>query len=300
MTTIDYKAQDEEIDRELAELLAGDDESDDSLDESTESEQTNESVEDVAETTQETDDEINDNDEPVVPEFRYKEAVRAMNKAQQELADKRKQDAERDELIQQLQAQVQALQSKRENKDEQPDSEDVSLDDLAADYPELVGPLIKQIKSLTAQVSAMQGDVENVKGVTTRYQQSEAMTAKERYLSEVKSVHPDAEELVATDEFNVWFQNQPPLIQQAITNATAKDAITALNLYRAEHPVPSTNNKPDRLAQARQAASPNVRSNNKPEKQTTFTLKQIDKMSRDEFMRNEAAIDAAIARGEVY
>jgi predicted metal-dependent hydrolase len=298
MPEIDYQAMDEEIDKELAELLGKDYESDDSPDESG-TELNNESDADVVQTTQES-EEVTQHEEPTVAESRYKEAVRAMNKAQQELAEYRKQSADRDQLIQQLQSQVEALQSANNNPAKD-DSEDVSLDDLASDYPEIVGPLLKEIKALTAQVGAMKGDVDGVKSVADNYRQREAQTAQERHVAEILAKHPDAFELRNSDEFEDWLSQQAPIIQHAISQGSSQDVNVAFDLYKStQAPKMDEKAKPNKLDEARRASSPNVKGNAKPEQKTTFTLKQIEKMSRDEFIKHEAAIDEALARGEIY
>jgi hypothetical protein len=96
------------------------------------------------------------------------------------------------------------------------------------------------------------------------------------------------------------------LIQQALRQGTAHDVISALNLFRAEHPasVPDTIKqnaiaKPDKLAAAKAASTPVINSSRKVEPKPVYTTAQIAKMSRDEFMKHEAAIDEALARGEI-
>jgi hypothetical protein len=99
------------------------------------------------------------------------------------------------------------------------------------------------------------------------------------------------------------------MIQDALRQGTARDVVAALNLYRSEHPkqadVPEEEVKEvvvkpaSKLAEAKKASSPAIKSGPKTEQKPTYTQAQIARMSRAEFNKHEAAIDEAIARGEV-
>jgi len=289
--SVDYNAMDEEADTELAEAYGT--ESADSPDEGTESQEVT-ATEPEGTPDAEVVEEHAQDSEPVVAESRYKEAVRAMNRAQQELAEYRKQS---DHMIAQLQEQVAALQTKQV----EPSEDETDLSEAKELYPEVVNPLLKTIESLKKQLAKVTEDVTGVQGFAARYQQSEAQTAEERHFAEIHSVHPDAEQLASTEDFRNWANAQAPMIQMALQQGTAKDVIAALNLYRAESGKPApVSNKTDKLAAARDAAVPTVRGSGKPESKQTYTADQIAKMSRAEFLKHEAAIDEAMARGEIY
>lgn len=326
---IDYAAQDAALDEELKAMYAAVPETEDESNSPATAEQESEQHEPQASATQALPEEeegtpaepeqtpTNDlPNEATVSEERYKNAVRSMNEAQRDLADKRKQDAERDQFIQQLQAQVQQLQeAKPAAKD--PDSTQPSAgenDDLADAleiYPEVVNPLLKRIANLEKRLANVSDDVGNVKTVADRYQKTEQDTAEGKHWSFINSKHPDVDEIVASPDYADWYHNQSNLIQQALQKGTARDVVSALNLYRAEHPKPVPDvvteqetvkpvaPKVDKLAAAREAASPTIRATQKNEQKPTFTSAQIAKMSRDEFINNEAAIDVAMARGEI-
>lgn len=298
--TVDYNALDAELDAEIQELYSSDSSSD-APDTGTASNEDPEAVVQEAESaTPSTDEQRTETTDPVVPEHRYKEAVRAMNKAQQELAEFRKADANRDQTIQQLQAELQALKS---NEAPEPDAYE-DLSEAKELYPELVAPLLKTIDSLKKQLASVQNEVSGVKTVADRYQQAEAMSAEERHYAEINNAHPDVSELVATEEFQTWRNAQAPVIQYALDQGTARDVVAALSLYKSETGKASTSapvsNKPDRLAAAKDAASPSIKGASKPDSKPTFTADQIAKMTMSEFAKHEAEIDAAIARGELY
>lgn len=329
--SIDYAAEDAKLDDEIRAMYAQSPESEasDSPDEDagTESQEItsdnelNESTQ-VKDVSQE--QSAQEQSEATVPESRYKNAVVAMNKAQQELADKRKQDAERDNLIQQLQSQIQfqsqQLQQIQQAQPAQPTPETATQDIPDADglaeareiYPEVVDPLLKIIAGLEKKLSAVtgefetvKGDVESVKGVANRYQQSEQDTEMSRYWDAIKSRHSDVDEIAQSPDYEAWYAEQSPMIQSALVSSNPKDVVSALNLFRAEYPkesVPDTNQsvapKVDKLAAAKEAAAPSIKTTAKPEQKPTYTAAQIEKMSRDEYAKHEAAIDEAMARGE--
>lgn len=276
----DYEAEDLALDEELKALYASED---DSLDDSTESEEQPE-----VDST-----EVDTPTEETVPESRYKAAVQAMNKAQQELAELRKQDAGKDAQLQDLQRQLQERQTSTQVSDE------ADIDEVQENYPEIINPLLKKIRDLENKLGAVSDDMGNVKNVAQRVQQNEQRSADEQHREAIKAKHPDAYEIADSPEYADWYHNQAPLIQQALNQGTAQDVIAALDLYRAAHPR-AVSSKVDKLAQAKEAATPSLKGNSKPEQKQTYTNAQIAKMSRQEFMKHEDAIDAAMARGEVF
>ena len=221
-----------------------------------------------------------------VPESQYKDAIRGMNKAQQEAAALRKEVAA-------MQAQIQQLM---ERKPEEP-LKDESLDGFREEYPELydmaVNPLLKQIEALKQQVAKFDS-------VASRYEQDRATIEQQSHNQAILQAHPDAFELVQTPDFQAWASKQGPFVQYALTQGSADEVVDALNLYRMAKPVEQRQaQRTDKLAEARAAATPSVRSSQSEPKKTKFTLAEIEKMSRDEFVKHEAAIDEAIARGEL-
>ena len=321
----DYEAEDSKLDDELRAAYATEEQpsKDSPSEEGTES---NESITEQQEPDEGTlIAEVKSEPEPkpdVVEADRYKNAVKAMNAAQQELADRRKQDNEVNSYIKQLQEQNQSLQQALQAKSESPSTQSIAEDDNELKeakeiYPEVINPLLKIIANLEKKLASVSDDVGNVKGevgnvraVADRYQQAEQKTEADRHLDAIRAKHADIDEIVTDPVYAEWYNGQDESIQRVLREGNAKSVISALNMFRADHPksVPDTKQetktesaKPDKLAAAREAASPTVKSSQKPtEQKQTFTQAQIDKMSREEFSKNESAIDEAIARGEVY
>jgi len=303
----DYDAIDEALDEEIRsmnpdyQIDATSTETTDSpaaADAGTESTPEIDSVDNTDTSIKETTD---DTQEAVVPESRYRNAVVAMNKAQQELAEYRKNESQKDEYIQQLQ---QLLTEKQQQDTSTQEIDDDSLERAREIFPEVTNPLLKIISNLEKKLSLVTDDVGNVKSVANRFQQNEQKTASSKHFDDIKEHHADLDEIVASDEYADWYVHQAPMIQQALQQGTSRDVIAALNLYRADHPssvhVKNSITKLDKLAQAKAAASPTINKGQKPEQKQTFTNEQIAKMSRAEFMKYEDAIDIAMANGEIY
>jgi hypothetical protein len=221
-----------------------------------------------------------------------------MSKAQQELAELKRQDAAKDAKLQELYEQL----ADRSGSTQESDTSD--LDDLQENYPEIVNPLISRIKDLENKLKSVSAEVGSVKTVTDRTQQKEQVTAADTHRQAIVAAHSDAYDLLDTPEYTEWFGKQAPLIQQSLRQGSAQDVISALDLFRMTHPkkVSATPgaSKADKLALAKEAATPSLKGRSVPDKKQTFTTAQIEKMTRQEFMKHEAAIDEALARGEVF
>jgi hypothetical protein len=289
----DYEAEDLALDEEIKALYASD-----SAPDTGTAEEENEPEKQSEQTEVDPTDEVGTStEEPTVPESRYKEAVRAMSKAQQELAEIKRQDAAKDAKLQELYEQL----ADRSGSTQESDASD--LDDLQENYPEIVNPLISRIKDLESKLKSVSAEVGSVKTVTDRTQKKEQNTAADAHRQAIVAAHSDAYDLLDTPEYVEWFGKQAPLIQQSLRQGSAQDVISALDLFRMTHPkevaAPDTS-KADKLALAKEAATPSLKGRSVPDKKQTFTTAQIEKMTRQEFMKHEAAIDEALARGEVF
>jgi uncharacterized protein YPO0396 len=230
-----------------------------------------------------------------------------------------------------LQAQVQQLQEKKATEVKQestPHTEEDEIDMSEADnlYPEITGPFKKliakmerQLTSVTKELAAVKSDAGTlknefgeVKSVADQVRKDKALTAEEKHYAAIAEKHPDWVEIVNSPEYADWLPEQAPFVQAALKQGSARDVVTAFNIFRAEHPkaepVPETRVDPkpvrasakaDKLAAARAADTPDIKSVQTRDKKPTFTNAQIAKMSDAEYAKNEAAIDEALARGEI-
>lgn len=250
--------------------------------------------------------------EPTIPESRYKDAVRAMNKAQQDAAQLRKDNSAKDDYIQQLDQYIKSQKATSEDNNRKPDkattdNKDDDLTEAKELYPEVINPMMRMIDELKSQLADVRGEMGNVKTVTEKYQQSEQQTAADKHWADIRASHNDVDEIAKSPEYSDWYYNQSELIQKALASGTSRDVVSALNLFRMEHPKAVTEaqpakqtNKPDKLAEAKAAAGPNVKSSGaKPETKTTFTPDEIGKMSIKEFEKYESEIEDAMGRGDI-
>jgi hypothetical protein len=294
---IDYNAEDEELDNEIRKMYGLKEEKGEEEDVSVSNDDSNaeqEEPDNISETEQIA--------EPTVSETQYKNAVREMNRAQQELAERRKNDEARDEIIRKLQNQIEELKNKKEKQEESLDSDD-EFEQAKDLYPEVVNPLLKMIEQLKAQLASVTNEVGNVKQVADRFRESETTSAQEKHYAYIHDKHPDVSDIAGSPEFSVWLQDQAPIIQQAIQAGTAQDVVSALDYYKLSKGLATESPKPkqDKLEQAKLASSPTIRGgSSKPEQKKTFTNAEIAKMTREEFMKYEDAIDEALSRGEIY
>lgn len=330
---VDYNKIDEELDDELRAMYAESSEeepsetgeteshelnetdSEEALEEATEPESMTEEEDVEAFSESETDQ---SSQEAQVPESRYKSAVSAMNKAQRELAEKRKEDAARDDLIVQLQQQLQQMQQQLQEKpaarDQEPtqNSESTSSEDDLAEaqelYPEVINPLMARIKQLEGKLNAMHSDVSESKQMSVDYRQQKQNEAYNNHWAQILDKHPDTREIVQSQAYKNWYEQQPSMVRQALAQGTAGDVIAALNLFRMEYPAQRAVNtsaketqRQDKLAAAKAVSSPNVKTSAKGKAPTkrTFTNAEINNMSIEEYREYEKEIDEAFAKGEI-
>lgn len=254
------------------------------------------------EPTSDVDTSATDQEEEQKPETvelsRYKNLQAKMTQASQEAADLRRMAASQQEQINQLLAQLQARK--------QPESSPVDDDEMSSvlnDYPEIAGPLVRKNQLLENKIAQLEQMLTGVKQTSDRYAKTENDIATERHFNAIRQAVPDYDDLVSEEnapEVIDWVNQQAPIIQQGFYQGNADDVVTVFNLYKQSKGIPVE--KVDRLAEAKNAATPRLPKNAaKPtSNKTTFTREQIAKMSMDQFMKNEAAIDAALASGEIY
>jgi hypothetical protein len=164
-----------------------------------------------------------------------------------------------------------------------------SLEDLKAEFPELVDPLISQLTTMQNQIQQISGKVSNVEQTAT------AATHEQQILSR----HPNFQRDVTTPEFGAWLQANPHF-QQTAQAGTAQDVVYMLNEFYATQQTPASAHE-KMLEQARQDADPQVRSQPTDPSQNApkFTLAQVSAMSMEEYEKHEAEIDQLIATGQL-
>jgi len=265
----------------------------------------NEEAEELEQSTPETENEPqkdNEDSEPMVSESRYKSAVVAMNKAQQEAAELRKSNETLKSENEELQSMLEEALNSDDDKSTDNNSDDYDFDKAIDDLP----LIIKQNKELVNKVAKLETELAGVKTTTDRVQEQDNKTAHQSYWNEIKDKHGDVDGLAEDPAYSEWWSQQPEDVRALLTSSNAQSVIKGLNLFRADVPRATDTKKPstsrnDKLEAARNADSPTIQKQSKEPSsgKRTFTNAEIAKMSPAEFARNEKAIDAALARGDV-
>lgn len=275
----DYDAEEAQLDADIAKMMN-----------LTPDEDTVETTIEAEPATDTSDDDQKETEPPkleTVELTRYKNLQAKMTQATQENAELRR-------AIAQLQEQ--------QAKPPEPDTTEDELNSVAGDYPEIAGPLVKKNKALEAKIAQLEQALIGISQKSESFSQTQQEIAAERWNVKVKSVHPDLDEILSPghyDELKEWVEVQAPVIQQGFHSGSPDDAITVLNLYKQSKGVKVES--PDKLTAARAAATPNLpKTTSKPSSKQTYTREQIAKMSMDEFMKHETAIDEALVNGEIF
>jgi hypothetical protein len=224
----------------------------------------------------------------MVPEQRYKDSVKAMNKAQQEAADLRKRVAE--------------LESTPEA-----DSENMAM--LREDFPELASALDELKSSFDKRLSKIEKSHGELSGNVSK-----------RYWNELNRAVPDLKDFIETPEFNDWWAKQTPEIQAQLVSPDPTDVAEALKMYTAdtgEVLEPDTEEmgemesegkapnitaielnvgkpKPDKMEMAKKMAAPNIKPSSGGKAETPFRVlsrEETSRLSMPELMAYNKAFD---------
>lgn len=115
---------------------------------------------------------------------------------------------------------------------------------------------------------------------------------KNKQEARIKKIHPDFEEITASNEFHDWAESQTQSVQNLIYDGSAEDVIWALSIYKKD--TDKTNPKKDAAkAVANKMSSAPSDTGDKP----YFTESQVQKMSLAEYEKNEAKIQEAMRLG---
>lgn len=208
----------------------------------------------------------------------------------------------------------------------------VAMDDaerarLKEAFPDLekmidqVGTLQRENVELRAQVG----------GVTGEVKRGQARSSKSEFMNTIRATHKDIDDIQKSTDFIGWVERKPEYVQQAVFGkASAEDIVTIVSEYKNDVGIPITGDKPageataddkdtstpadakaDRLARAREAASPDVAHaarEHKPGSGKGKTISRgeieakrqhIHKMSPAEQQAFEDEVDLAMVEGRI-
>ncbi len=230
-------------------------------------------------------------------EERIRNAQARMHKASQEASEAKREISTLNDQIQTLKGEIEALQrqnSTPESRETATESGD-PLDELVGEYPDIAGPLVRQIRVLQ---QSLQSDQE----------QRAKADADAIHYQKILKAHPDAYEIRDSDDFLGWLERQPPLFRRAFDQGASEDVIHLLSSYKQAvgrveaEPVHRIDTKPKRLEEGRKIADPPTPRSRRPVQtlgRPRFTREQIANMSPSEFEKHEEEIDAAVREGRV-
>ena len=228
-------------------------------------------------------------------EERLKNTQSRMHQATQEAAELRKQNEELSQQFQAMQGEIDRLKSAAQQQEqEQPQSEERNREDLPQDlqsamedYPEVVTPLVQQLQALQQQIREVEAmSRQSVDAV----RQTEAEKQRAQFWNLIRQQHPDADDVVTSDDFRGWLGRQPQLVQGAAEHGGVEDAIFVLNLYKQTMGIGQRKQKTPPV-------TPSLSATKGTPQTKSFTRDQLAAMSPAEYAKNEAAIDEALANG---
>lgn len=129
-----------------------------------------------------------------------------------------------------LQEQLAKYQTEQNPQEQEPPEQEVSLDELFGDFDE------KGIKNAVDYL--VQQKLEQVLAEKlTPIEQKQAQDAYQEHVNAITAVHPDAGQIVNSDEFANWVKSQPSYIQPSIVNVveqgSSEQVNELLNNYKA-------------------------------------------------------------------
>lgn len=221
-------------------------------------------------------------------EERYKNAQARMTKATQEAAELRKEVKSYKDKLDRLETQV-----SQQKATPATDVDDKDLEQLMADYPEVVGPLIKKIQVLQTKVG------ETVSSFEEREQQAEL----ERHFEAIRAEHPDLDEVTASDDWEGWLDRQSPTWKRIAGEGTAEEVVDLVSRYKQDMGLVKPQVKREaRVEQARKVSEPKLPKARKPDPnggKKVWSMTEINRMPTELFLKHEAEIDQAILEGRV-
>ncbi|WP_067515054.1 hypothetical protein [Endozoicomonas ascidiicola] len=222
-----------------------------------------------------------------------KNAHALMTQSTQKAADLERGNQELQQQIALLKAKVDLLGQQPAGQPDQSNSQPAPSDqfqDLRQDYQEL-SPVFNKLDESTQLNRQLE---QRLAAIEQARQEQEAERAKEAFWAKVKSLHPDVEQVSASEDFQGWFARQGVDVQE-LSRVSPLGAAQVMTLYKdaagLSHPAKSPAPKPtpdpaQKMQQAKQLSEPPVRSRSTPTtqgRQPAMTLEQIAAMPQKEF-----------------
>ena len=179
------------------------------------------------------------------------------------------------------------------------------LDKSAGEFEEL-SPMTEHIKRMQGQIDSQKTAIDNQTATNVK---SEQERNQERHEQIIITAHPDAQNIMATIDFQGWLQRQPSYMQGLLQTGSTTQIIDLFTAYKSaagkqQSPVVELTPEEKQLEAARLAGAP-VQKEPAPilttdsTNQRIYTAKEIDDMDFKTYAALADDIDKAAAEGRV-
>lgn len=195
--------------------------------------------------------------------------------------------------INELKEQIKGL--KTSNQEVRPLASDESVSEWKEKYPEIAS-IVETVADRIAEekFERAQIDLDEIK----EFKQE---TTKGQIMAKIRKAHSDFDEIVATDAFEEWIDEQPKWANDALYSSShdAKSAIRVLDLYKADMGLTKEAKKKSTMDAAKTVKTKSTPDIQESDPQYLFSESQIERMSGKEYAENEEAILKAQREGKL-
>jgi len=186
------------------------------------------------------------------------------------------------------------LENAQERGDIRPPKSDEDIEAWSREYPD-VSAIVERIAEKKAQ--------EKFAGAENRLQEIDRISAeadRDRMEGEIRAMHPDFDELRASDGFHDWAGEQPKWVQDALyENSEDPASVTrVIDLYKVDN---GLDNKTKKKSTKNAASAVVTKRSTRPDANDSsghFSESQVHKMSASQYEKQSDAIMEAIRSGK--
>ena len=186
------------------------------------------------------------------------------------------------------------LENAQERGDIRPPKSDEDIEAWSREYPD-VSAIVERIAEKKAQ--------EKFAGAESRLQEIDRISAeadRDRMEGEIRAMHPDFDELRASDGFHDWAGEQPKWVQDALyENSEDPASVTrVIDLYKVDKGLDTKTRKKSSKAAASAVVTKRTTRPDSNDSAGYFSESQVHKMSPHDYEKNSDAIMEAIRAGK--
>ena len=186
------------------------------------------------------------------------------------------------------------LENAQVRGDIRPPKSDEDIEAWSREYPD-VSAIVERIAEKKAQ--------EKFAGAENRLQEIDRISAeadRDRMEGEIRAMHPDFDELRASDGFHDWAGEQPKWVQDALyENSEDPASVTrVIDLYKVDKGLDTKTRKKSSKAAASAVVTKRTTRPDSNDSAGYFSESQVHKMSPHDYEKNSDAIMEAIRAGK--